>query len=93
MSYPTVTRIVALVLVAGVVASLGPASAEIMVSPKKPSWSEQAPDWLLTLLLKRSRKPRSGRPGSPPGTQGEEGPGTCPSGFVGGPTYTGPGHC
>lgn len=98
MSYPTVARVLAVVLVLCLVGSAFPAFAQSQTAPKPGSWLEKAPDWLFTLLLKDQpgSKPRPRRPGgpTPPPGAGEEGPGTCPSGFTeSGSWYHGPGHC
>lgn len=98
MSYPTVARVLAVVLVLCLVGSAVPAFARSQASPQPGSWLEKAPDWLVTLLLKDQpgNKPRPRRPGPPtpnPGG-GEEGPGTCPSGITESDSwYHGPGHC
>lgn len=82
MSYPTVARVVALILALAVVGSTGPAGAAIQATTQHRTWSAQAPEW-LTQLLKggkpKAHRPRPHQPGPPPG---EEGPGTCPSGFT-----------
>lgn len=98
MSYPTVARVVAFVLVLSVFGSTGPVFAGAQVPSWPGSWIEQAPEWLVSAVLKGHHgKPKPRRPGpaspNPGGPGGEEGPGTCPSGIFSDGQHDKPGKC
>lgn len=82
MSYPTVARVVTLVVATSLAGLVGPDGGIQRPSPSV-SWSQQVQQWLHGLLPKHGRHHKPPRPCRPPHGSGEEGPGTCPSG--GGP--------